>query len=154
VVSQHLDPEACAVSGWPATGGLTERQPGPREIRASDADRDATAGQLSVGLADGRLTVAEHAERVEAAYAARTLSELGELTADLPAGPQTVAGRGRAGSHGQIDPCLLCALLILCPPAGVALLLARRRSNTAAGASRRVPIAGRLRPGGSGAEDR
>lgn len=38
---------------------------------------------LSDAAADGRLTPAEHTERVERAYRARTLGELAALTADL-----------------------------------------------------------------------
>jgi hypothetical protein len=54
------------------------------EVRASDADREETVRQLQRGLTQGRLTVDEFDERVRAAYAARTLAELGELTRDLP----------------------------------------------------------------------
>ena len=38
---------------------------------------------LSAAAGDGRLTMSEHAERVERAYAARTLGELAVLTTDL-----------------------------------------------------------------------
>jgi hypothetical protein len=38
---------------------------------------------LSQAVADGRLTVTEHGDRVEQAYAARTLGELSVLTLDL-----------------------------------------------------------------------
>ena len=38
---------------------------------------------LSAAAADGRLTLAEHADRVERAYAAQTLGQLAALTADL-----------------------------------------------------------------------
>ena len=55
------------------------------QIRASDADRDHTAGMLASALAAGRLTSAEHAERLDAAYAAKTLGDLVPLTRDLPA---------------------------------------------------------------------
>ncbi|WP_324275451.1 DUF1707 domain-containing protein [Blastococcus brunescens] len=54
------------------------------EVRASDADREETVRQLQRGLSQGRLTVDEFDERVQAAYAARTLGELAELTHDLP----------------------------------------------------------------------
>lgn len=54
-------------------------------LRASDQERDQVAGALGEALASGRLTSAEHAERIEAAYAARTLGELAPLTSDLPA---------------------------------------------------------------------
>ncbi|SFP11324.1 protein of unknown function [Geodermatophilus dictyosporus] len=53
-------------------------------IRAGDADRESTVRSLQRGLAQGRLTVQEYDERVRAAYAARTLGELAELTQDLP----------------------------------------------------------------------
>jgi uncharacterized protein DUF1707/cell wall-active antibiotic response 4TMS protein YvqF len=54
-------------------------------MRASDADRDRTAALLSEGLAAGRLTSVEHADRLDAAYAATTVGELVPLTRDLPA---------------------------------------------------------------------
>jgi hypothetical protein len=55
-----------------------------RELRASDADRQATLRRLERGLREGRLTVFEFDERTQAAVAARTLGELADLTADLP----------------------------------------------------------------------
>ncbi len=55
------------------------------KIRCSDADRDRTAALLREHLAAGRLTAEEFHERLEAAYAAKTLGELDELMADLPA---------------------------------------------------------------------
>jgi hypothetical protein len=62
------------------------------ELRAADADRDRTAAVLGDGLASGRLTSTEHAERLDAAYAAKTLGELAPLTRDLPADQATDAG--------------------------------------------------------------
>jgi hypothetical protein len=106
---------------------VAEAPAGQRDVLASDADRDAVAGRLSTAYAEGRLTAGEHAERVRAAYGARTFGGLGALTADLPARPATAAGREAAVIPGKIDPCLLCALLILCPPAGIAWLLAAHR---------------------------
>ena len=38
---------------------------------------------LGEAMSDGRLTAEEHSERVQRAFAARTLGELAELTADL-----------------------------------------------------------------------
>jgi len=55
------------------------------ELRASDADRDRTAGLLGDALATGRLTSVEHADRLNAAYSATTLGELALLARDLPA---------------------------------------------------------------------
>jgi hypothetical protein len=55
----------------------------PRDLRASDADRDRTLALLADAVSDGRLTADEHSERVQRACTARTLGELAELTADL-----------------------------------------------------------------------
>jgi hypothetical protein len=52
--------------------------------RASDADRDRVAAVLSEALATGRLTSVEHADRLDVAYAAKTVGELVPLTRDLP----------------------------------------------------------------------
>ena len=54
------------------------------DLRASDADRDRTAARLGGAMAVGCLTSTEYAERLDAAYAARTLGELAPLTRDLP----------------------------------------------------------------------
>jgi Domain of unknown function (DUF1707) len=56
-------------------------------LRASHADRDRTVDVLRDAAGDGRLTASELDQRVESALAARTGSELAELTADLPAEP-------------------------------------------------------------------
>ncbi len=53
-------------------------------IRASDADRDRAAAALREHLAAGRLTTEEFEERLDKAYAAKTLGELDDLMADLP----------------------------------------------------------------------
>src|SRR6202789_1275367 len=57
----------------------------PRDLRASDADRDRVLALLSDAMSDGRITQDEHAERVQRAFSARTLGELSELTTDLAA---------------------------------------------------------------------
>ena len=53
-------------------------------MRASDADRDRVAEVLREAYAEGRLDAAEHTERIESAYNAKTLGELAPLLADLP----------------------------------------------------------------------
>ena len=58
-------------------------RPAPRDLRASDADRDRVLVLLAEAVSDGRLTGQVHAERVQRACTARTLGELAELTADL-----------------------------------------------------------------------
>jgi hypothetical protein len=56
----------------------------PRELRASDDERQAVVRRLERAFRDGRLTVVEFDERMHAAYAARTRGELDDLTEDLP----------------------------------------------------------------------
>ena len=55
----------------------------PRDLRASDADRDRVLALLAEAMSDGRLTPDEHAERVQRACTARTLGQLADLTTDL-----------------------------------------------------------------------
>jgi hypothetical protein len=55
--------------------------------RASDAEREAAADRLRVAAGDGRLDPEELEQRLEAAYGARTVGELTELTRDLPVTP-------------------------------------------------------------------
>lgn len=65
--------------------GMSSRR-APRDLRASDADRERVVAVLAEAAGDGRLTLEEHAQRVQWAYAARTLGDLAGLTEDL-AGP-------------------------------------------------------------------
>jgi hypothetical protein len=65
----------------------------PPQMKASDADRDAVVAALSEHFQAGRLTSEELEERTGRALAARTLGQVDELTADLPASqPATPAG--------------------------------------------------------------
>ncbi|WP_232792591.1 DUF1707 SHOCT-like domain-containing protein [Actinacidiphila yeochonensis] len=57
---------------------------GEAHLRASDDEREYTAALLGDALAAGRITVDEHADRLDSVYAARTRGELAPLTADLP----------------------------------------------------------------------
>ena len=58
-------------------------------VRASDAERDALVAQLRQDMVEGRLTVDEFTDRIEAAYDSRTRAELESLRRDLPAaGPR------------------------------------------------------------------
>ncbi|WP_432277572.1 DUF1707 SHOCT-like domain-containing protein [Kitasatospora brasiliensis] len=57
------------------------------ELRVSDADREKVAELLRDAYAEGRLDADEHADRIEAAYAAKTVGDLAPLTRDLPARP-------------------------------------------------------------------
>ncbi|HVB42743.1 MAG TPA: DUF1707 domain-containing protein [Streptosporangiaceae bacterium] len=60
-------------------------QPGDvSRMRISDAERDQAASVLSDALAEGRLTAEEHAERLDAIYAARTHADIVPVLSDLP----------------------------------------------------------------------
>lgn len=75
-------------------------EPDP-SLRAADADRDAVADRLRTAHAEGRLTVEEFGERLDAAFAARTMGELAGLTADLPVEPARLA---RTGDEADVAP--------------------------------------------------
>ncbi|MEO3825169.1 DUF1707 domain-containing protein [Actinomadura sp. B10D3] len=64
--------------------------PGAPEMRAGDADRERVAHVLREAAGEGRLTLAELDERLDAVYAAKTYADLEPLTRDLPA-PGTAA---------------------------------------------------------------
>jgi hypothetical protein len=97
---EPLDRPASSCIFW----GVTSR-PAPRDLRASDADRERVITLLNEAAGDGRLTLSEHSERAERAYAARTLGELAELTTDLAgASAQPIRLDGRkpiAGIFGR-----------------------------------------------------
>ena len=115
--------ETPSTSAWPVAGG-------PQTL-ASDGDRDNAAGLLNAALAEGRLTAGEHDQRLGATYAARTWQQLRQLTEDLPAPPAAARGQAvpRMIAGGAL--CLLCVLLVVCPPAGIAwLFLSWHRSRT------------------------
>jgi len=57
----------------------------PRDLRASDSDRERVIAMLAEALADGRLSHDEYSERMPLALTARTLGELAALTRDLAA---------------------------------------------------------------------
>jgi hypothetical protein len=58
--------------------------PGDPRLRASDADRERIVNLLREHHAEGRLTVEEFHDRLNAAYAAVTNGDLDALTHDLP----------------------------------------------------------------------
>ncbi|MDV8001626.1 DUF1707 domain-containing protein [Rhodococcus sp. IEGM 1408] len=74
-------------------------------LRASDAEREATARFLQDSYAEGRLTLAEFDERTARVYAARFRSDLAEITRDLPTPRRefdALPGAG-LGAHPGID---------------------------------------------------
>src|ERR1700735_3814956 len=54
------------------------------DVRVSDADRDRTASLLREHHAAGRLTAQEFSERLDRAFAARTVGEIDSVLSDLP----------------------------------------------------------------------
>jgi hypothetical protein len=56
----------------------------PRQLRASDADRERVAEVLRTSASEGRLDLDELDERLRAVYAARTYADLEPLLMDLP----------------------------------------------------------------------
>jgi len=75
-------PEPC--TGTPAT-------------RASDAEREAVVDRLRAAAGEGRLTLDELTDRLDAALAAVTRADLEPLAADLPeqSAPSSRSGKGR-----------------------------------------------------------
>lgn len=86
-------------------------------LRASDADRDATAALLRASHAEGRLDTDELEERSERCYAAKTLAELDELVSDLPPARPYASRRssrrpGRAWRPARIAPIIAFVVAI------------------------------------------
>ncbi|GAA4862805.1 DUF1707 SHOCT-like domain-containing protein [Kitasatospora terrestris] len=77
------------------------------DLRCSDADRERVAELLRDAYAEGRLTVDEHAERIEAAYGAKTFGDLVPLTRDLPVAggtPRPSMEKPPLGGSTQLPP--------------------------------------------------
>ena len=76
----------------------------PGHLRVSDADREQAAEVLRAAAGDGRLTLDELDERLEAAYAAKTYADLQSVTSDLPGPgvPAPVASAGGSFPAGRI----------------------------------------------------
>ncbi|MFC4032692.1 DUF1707 domain-containing protein [Streptomyces polygonati] len=78
----------------------TDQPVADAELRASDADRDRIADILRDALAEGRLDAAEHSERIDKVYAAKTIGQLEPLVRDLPGGRSTVPPPAPATARG------------------------------------------------------
>jgi hypothetical protein len=58
--------------------------PSSDNLRVGDAEREAVAAELREHYAQGRLSIEDFNERLDAAYAARTRGDLDKLISDLP----------------------------------------------------------------------
>jgi hypothetical protein len=82
------------------------------DLRIGDAEREAAAASLREHYAQGRLTLEEFNERLDAAYQATTQRQLSLITQDLPhtAAPSaplpiaTVPGGGRERAREEYGP--------------------------------------------------
>jgi hypothetical protein len=72
-----------------------------RPIRASDKERESVVDVLRDAYTDGRLTLDEFEERMSAAYAAKTWTDLRQLTGDLPVEPLLGADLNHRPQAGQ-----------------------------------------------------
>jgi hypothetical protein len=77
----------------------------PRQLRASDADRERVAEVLRRAAGEGRLGLDELEERLGSVYAARTYAELEPLTHDLPAagGPPPMTSPAPSRAPKAVD---------------------------------------------------
>ena len=80
-----------------------------QKMRASDRDRQQVVDRLRSAVEDGRLTMDEYMDRMEAAYQAATYGDLAPLCADLPVSAPVMAGSATAAG-------------IAAPPAGFSLV--------------------------------
>src|SRR5918993_802601 len=83
--------------------GVVEQPRDHKAMRASDADREHVAEVLRAAAGDGRLTLAELQDRLEALYAARTYGELEPVISDLP-GSTMPSADGLAPSQALPTP--------------------------------------------------
>ncbi|WP_028643807.1 DUF1707 SHOCT-like domain-containing protein [Nocardioides sp. URHA0020] len=81
------------------------------QLRIGDVERDQAAAALGEHYAQGRLTVDEHAERLDQIWSARTRADLRPVFRDLPEAHQPSARR-TTGRPRLLVP-VLVALLVL-----------------------------------------
>ena len=83
-----------------------------RQLRVSDADRDAVVTELGEHFQAGRLDAAELDDRTGRALRARTGGDLDEILADLPRAPRASGGpRAAARPRPPLVPVLVPVLI-------------------------------------------
>jgi hypothetical protein len=122
----------------------------PASVRASDGDRERTAGRLRHAAGEGRLRADELEQRLDAAFSATTCGQLDRLVRDLPIDPEP---RRRRSARLPLGPAIVVALaavlatvVLIAAVAGLAL----HRSSAAARAAPRpcMQTIGRTCPAG------
>jgi hypothetical protein len=78
---------SAAAGHLPTAAPVEARMTMERQIRVSDAERQAAADRLGAAMADGRLDMAEYDRRIALAYGAVTYGDLDQLFTDLPHPP-------------------------------------------------------------------
>jgi hypothetical protein len=71
-------------------------------MRVSDSDREQAAEVLREAAGQGRISLDELDERLEAAYAAKTYADLATVTRDLPQAAQALSPAARAAQVSRI----------------------------------------------------
>jgi uncharacterized membrane protein YoaK (UPF0700 family) len=88
----------------------------PVRVLASDRERDEATARLSQAVAEGRLSLEEATQRIEAALASRHRHQLARLVSDLPlpAPVATTALDRRTRFHRDLLLFAVCAVLAAC----------------------------------------
>jgi hypothetical protein len=84
--SSRRDPrwEPRAAQSWAWAQPSWAQDPRQQHLRIGDAERDRAAAELAEHYAAGRITTAEHSERLDQIWAAKTPADLAPVFADLP----------------------------------------------------------------------
>jgi Domain of unknown function (DUF1707) len=114
-------PAAWAPAGaTAATGGRGATGPGiaaggapSAQLRVSDVDRERVVDRLCAAAGEGRLTLAEVADRQAVAYAARFSGELNALLVDLPAEEPEAPPRRTGHAGGALLRDALRTILVI-----------------------------------------
>lgn len=86
---------------------------GTPHLRVGDEERERAVAELGEHVAAGRLDATEHAERIDAAWTARTRGDLDILFDDLPAHPAAGPVAAYQGAATRRGPRILLPLLAL-----------------------------------------
>ena len=98
---------------WQREPRRRDRTP-PTDVRVSDAERDEVVEQLSQHTGEGRLTLEEFEQRVDAALHAKTRGDLDETLLGLPRPPARVRRQTDLGVRlWPVAVVVLLALAIL-----------------------------------------